>query len=196
MTSQTQQQDQILAVIGLGNPGKEYEKTRHNAGFRVLDQLIQGFSVPLQERKFRASWGLTALSGRKVLFCKPLTYMNRSGEAVCPLLAYFTIPSHQILVIHDDLDLDRGRIRLARRGGSGGHRGVTSIMDHLKSQDFPRLKLGIGRPLHQEPVEAYVLQPPYGDELPLFEDMIRQGERAVRAVLEFGLDRAMNDFNT
>lgn len=190
-----EQEDKIAAVVGLGNPGKEYEKTRHNAGFRVLDRLAGEFVIPLQERKFKASWGGGPVGGRKIVLIKPLTYMNRSGEAVGEILGYFGIPICRTLVLHDDLDLPHGLIRLVRRGGSGGHRGVSSIVDHLKSQDFPRLKLGIGRPAHGEPIEAYVLQSPYAEDVGVFEEMIAQGVRAVIAALTFGLETAMNEFN-
>jgi peptidyl-tRNA hydrolase, PTH1 family len=151
--------EKILAVVGLGNPGKEYENSRHNAGFEVLDRLIRRYGIGLQERKFRASWGAGLAEGRKVLFVKPLTYMNRSGEAVGEILKYFDISAGQVLVVHDDLDLPFARIRIAGRGGAGGHRGIQSIIDHLGTNDFPRLKMGIGRPKHGEPIESFVLQP-------------------------------------
>ncbi len=123
MGEQLERVDQIVAVVGLGNPGKQYETTRHNAGFRVLDRLAQLLSVRLEERKFPASWGTCTIERQKVLLFKPLTYMNRSGEAVSQVLRYFKVLPKQMLVIHDDLDLDPGRIRLAQRGGAGGHRG-------------------------------------------------------------------------
>jgi len=188
-------EDRILAVIGLGNPGREYENTRHNAGFMVLDRLIGHYSIGTQERKFRAVWGSGLAEGTKVLFVKPLTFMNRSGEAVGDILGYFGISPRQALVVHDDLDLPFSRMRIARKGGAGGHRGIQSIIDHLGTQDFPRIKLGIGRPRHGEPVEAFVLQPAYSGERQEFEAMIARAEEAARAVLSTGLSAAMNDFN-
>lgn len=188
-------EEKILAVIGLGNPGKEYENTRHNVGFRVVDRLVRIYSAGMQERKFRASWGHAAAEGRKILFVKPLTYMNRSGEAVGEILKYFGIAPQQALVIHDDLDLPYARIRLAARGGAGGHKGIQSIIDYLGTQDFPRLKLGIGRPRHDEPVETFVLQPPYPEDREEFEKMTAQAEAAARAVLATCLSAAMNEFN-
>jgi PTH1 family peptidyl-tRNA hydrolase len=185
----------ISAIIGLGNPGKQYEATRHNVGFRVVDILAGSSGTALQERKFQARWGSCDLEGRKVLLVQPLTYMNRSGDAVAEILRYFDISSSHILVIHDDLDLPVGRLRLVHRGGAGGHRGVLSIIDRLNSPDFPRLKLGIGKPAYKEAVEAYVLQNPYSDETAVFNEMISQGAQAVRSVLANGLDFAMNEFN-
>jgi PTH1 family peptidyl-tRNA hydrolase len=188
-------EEQILAVIGLGNPGKEYAGSRHNAGFVVLDRLIARYLPSMMERKFRASWGFGMAEGRKVLFAKPLTYMNRSGEAVGELLKYFSIPPGRMLVVHDDLDLPLARIRIAQRGGSGGHRGIQSIMDHVGGSDFARLKIGVGRPKHGEPVEDFVLLPPYAEDRENFQKAIVQAEEAVRAVLSADLAEAMNRFN-
>ncbi|MDR3554836.1 MAG: aminoacyl-tRNA hydrolase [Syntrophobacteraceae bacterium] len=188
-------EEQILAVIGLGNPGKEYAGSRHNAGFVVLDRLIAHYLPSMMERKFRASWGFAMAEGRKVLFVKPLTYMNRSGEAVGELLKYFSIPPGRMLVVHDDLDLPFARIRIAQRGGSGGHRGIQSIMDHVGGPDFARLKIGVGRPKHGEPVEDFVLLPPYSEDRENFQKVIAQAEEAVRAVLAADLSEAMNRFN-
>jgi peptidyl-tRNA hydrolase, PTH1 family len=191
----TSGEEKVLAVVGLGNPGKEYENSRHNAGFQVLDRLILCYGIGMQERKFRASWGSGTAEGRKILFAKPLTYMNRSGEAVGEIIKYFNIPANQVLVIHDDLDLPFARIRIARKGGAGGHRGIQSIIDHLGTSDFPRLKMGIGRPKHGEPIETFVLQPPYSEDREEYEKMYKAAEEAARAVLATCLAAAMNDFN-
>ncbi len=187
--------DQIVAVVGLGNPGGHYTATRHNVGFRVLEQLARSFSVNLEERKFPARWGASSIGGRKVVFLAPLTYMNRSGEAVGQMLRYFKISPNQMVVVHDDLDLPLGRIRLAMQGGAGGHRGVASIIEHLGDQGFARLRIGIGRPLHRETVEAYVLQPPYPEQERVFEEMIERSAEAMRTVLLEGMVKAMNLFN-
>ncbi len=187
--------EQIAVVVGLGNPGKGYLATRHNVGFRVLELLAGAFSVNLDERKFPARWGACAIAGRKVVFLEPLTYMNRSGEAVSQMLRYFKISPTQMIVIHDDLDLPVGRIRLALKGGAGGHRGVASIIDYLGGQDFARLKIGIGRPLHGETVEAYVLQPPYPEQAQVMTEAVERSAKAMRTVLLDGLVKAMNLFN-
>jgi len=188
-------QEQIIALIGLGNPGKEYEHTRHNVGFQVVDRLISHYSPVMMERKFRASWGFAIAEGRKILFAKPLTFMNRSGEAVGEIIKYFGIPPDRMLVVHDDLDLPFARVRIAQRGGSGGHKGIQSIIDHLGASDFPRLKMGIGRPKHGESVETFVLQPPYPEDRQDFETMTAQAEKAARAILATCLSDAMNEFN-
>jgi peptidyl-tRNA hydrolase, PTH1 family len=188
-------EEQILALIGLGNPGKEYEHTRHNVGFQIVNRLIASYSPGMMERKFRASWGFAMAEGRKILFVKPLTFMNRSGEAVGEIIKYFGIPPCQMLVIHDDLDLPFARIRIAQRGGSGGHRGIQSIIEQLGTSDFPRLKMGVGRPKHGEPVETFVLQSPYPEDREEFENMTAQAEKAACSVLATCLSEAMNEFN-
>ncbi len=186
---------QILAVIGLGNPGKDYAGTRHNAGFLVLDRLIAHYQPPMTERKFRASWGFAVAEGRKVLFAKPLTFMNRSGEAVGELIKYFGIPPAGMLVVHDDLDLPFAKLRLAQRGGAGGHKGVQSIIEHVGGPDFARLKIGVGRPKHGEPIEEFVLLPPYSEDREDFQNMLARAEETARAVLAGRLCEAMNKFN-
>jgi len=185
----------ISAVVGLGNPGKEYEATRHNLGFQVIELLAQYFNSVLQERKFRAMWGGLEIGKRKVYLIKPLAFMNRSGEPVGEFLRYFGIPANRMLVIHDDLDLATGRLKIVRQGGAGGHRGIQSIIQQLHSEEFPRLKLGIGRPARGEGVEGYVLGKPYPEDLPILIQMIDRAVRAVEAVLLSGLDNAMNKFN-
>jgi len=185
----------VFLVAGLGNPGPRYDGTRHNVGFRVVDRLAQRFSIPMQERKFPAHWGEGRIGSRKVVLVKPMTYMNRSGEAVGPILRYYRLPPEALLVVHDDLDLPLGRIRIARRGGTGGHRGVASIIQALGGGEFARLKLGIGRPRHREPVETFVLDGFYSDELEAAEEMVDRAAAAAVAVLEEGLEAAMNRFN-
>jgi PTH1 family peptidyl-tRNA hydrolase len=184
-----------FAVVGLGNPGKRYKDTRHNAGFRVIDELSRKLLIPLKEQDYQANWGMELVAGREILLCQPLTFMNLSGRVVGSMLKDFNIPASKILVVHDDLDLPCGRIKLAQRGGAGGHRGVLSIIEHLGHRDFPRLKLGVGRPQQGESVEQFVLQPPYADERAVFEDMVFQGVEAVQAVARDGLAVAMNRFN-
>jgi PTH1 family peptidyl-tRNA hydrolase len=188
-------EEQVLALVGLGNPGKEYEHTRHNVGFLVIDRLIARYLPAMMERKFRASWGFANAEGQKILFVKPLTFMNRSGEAVGEIVKYFGIAPSRMLVIHDDLDLPFARIRIAQRGGSAGHKGIQSIIDHVGSSDFPRLKIGIGRPKHGEPVETFVLQPPYPEDREEFSKMTEQAESAACAILATCLNDAMNQFN-
>lgn len=181
--------------MGLGNPGKQYEGTRHNAGFLVVEGLARRLAISLSEKKFKARWGVGEAAGGRVALLEPLAYMNRSGEPVGQFLRYFGVSTEDLLVVHDDLDLPCGRIRLARGGGAGGHRGVLSLVEHVGHSGFGRLKLGIGRPLHGEAVETFVLSCPYPDERAEFRDMIERGVEVVEYVLERGMDAAMNRFN-
>ena len=185
----------ISVIAGLGNPGPRYETSRHNAGFLVTDELARRAGVVLQERKFRAAWARGLVAGHPVLFVKPLTFMNLSGEAVGAVLRYFGASPGALLVIHDDLDLPVGRLRLARGGGAGGHRGVLSIVDHLGTVDFPRLRLGIGRPRFGEAVEAFVLEPPYPDERAAFEESVFRAVEAAEDLVRSGIETAMNRYN-
>jgi PTH1 family peptidyl-tRNA hydrolase len=196
MTGKSGPEEKILAVIGLGNPGKQYEGSRHNAGFQVVDELVRKWGVLLQERKFRASWGTASAGGGKIVLVKPLTYMNRSGEAVGEIIRYFGIPAGAMLVVHDDLDLPLGRIKVAAHGGgAGGHRGLLSIMEHVGNREFPRVKLGVGRPLFGEPIESFVLMSPYSADQKDFEEMVTRGAEVVLEIIAAGLDAAANRFN-
>ncbi len=185
----------VFMIVGLGNPGATYEGTRHNVGFRIVDALARRWTIGFQSRRFPAQWGEGRHDSTKVILVKPQTYMNRSGDAVGPMVRYFQVPRERILVVHDDLDVPFGRIKLVRKGGAGGHRGVASLIEVLGGNDFPRLKVGIGRPRHGESVEAYVLQSFYPDQEEAVERMIHRAVQAAAAVVEEGLDAAMNRFN-
>lgn len=137
----------VKMIVGLGNPGSKYEQTRHNIGFMAIDRLVNEIDIKFTEEKnFKALVGSTFIRGEKVYFVKPLTFMNNSGLAVRALLTYYNIPVDDLLVIYDDLDLELGKIRFRPKGSAGGHNGIKSLIAHLKTQDFCRIKLGIGRP--------------------------------------------------
>jgi PTH1 family peptidyl-tRNA hydrolase len=144
-------------IAALGNPGEKYLKTRHNAGFLFLDHLINFFSLPDYQPKFKGAFTEGVIQGQKLYFLKPLTFMNLSGQSLGPLAHFFKIPPEEILVIHDELDLEFGKIRLKIGGSSGGHNGIKSIEQGI-GPNFWRLRIGIGRPVHKEDVSNYVLQ--------------------------------------
>jgi PTH1 family peptidyl-tRNA hydrolase len=172
----------VRLIVGLGNPGREYEKTRHNVGFMVLDKVADSLGVSISREKFSALYGECRLDETKVFLVKPLTYMNRSGEAVAQFARFFKVEPSQILVIYDDLDLPLGKLRLRLRGSSAGHRGVQSIIDALSTQEFPRLRVGIGRPERKEEVINYVLSPFTEEEFKVLEPALeRAAECAVQA---------------
>jgi PTH1 family peptidyl-tRNA hydrolase len=182
-------------IVGLGNPGAQYEKTRHNAGFHVVDILADTYHLRW-ERRGRAMIATGTIGVEKVVLVKPLTYMNNSGEAVGELVRWFKIGPEDVLIVYDELDLPLGQIRLRARGSSGGHNGIKSIVQHLKTEQFPRMRVGIGRPAnaHMDTVN-YVLGAPSGDERIQLEATESKSAEAVVLYLEKGLDATMNIVN-
>lgn len=184
----------VTLIVGLGNPGPEYAGNRHNAGFQCLSRYAEHTGLRFSFYRFRASMAEKVWAGQRLLLARPLTYMNESGQAVAPLVRHYRVPLERLLVIYDDLDLPVGKIRLRARGGSGGHKGLDSILRALGTQDVPRLRLGIGRPACGDPVD-YVLSDFSPDELAA---MSRAYDRAVEAIdcfLREGVAAAMNAFN-
>ncbi|HHL39063.1 MAG TPA: aminoacyl-tRNA hydrolase [Deltaproteobacteria bacterium] len=183
----------MFIVAGLGNPGPRYEATRHNVGFMLVDRLAGLCGASFAERG-GALLAETELAGTDVLLCKPLTYMNRSGTAVAAVMAAWGVEPERLIVCFDDCDLPPGRIRIRRGGGSGGHRGVASIIDSLGTDAFPRVRLGIGRP-RDAAVSEYVLSPFDDDEHDILDTMLEKAAHCVEAIVSKGIDTAMNNFN-
>jgi PTH1 family peptidyl-tRNA hydrolase len=184
----------VWLVAGLGNPGPQYERTRHNVGFRVVERLLEGPAAG-GRRRFSALVGRGRIGGDEVIYLRPQTYMNRSGEAVGQAVRYYRLALDRLLVVHDDLDIPLGRLKLVTRGGAGGHKGVQSIIDALDEQEFGRLRVGIDRPRFGEPVEDYVLSPFYADQQAEAERMIDLAAAAVRSLIEAGPGATMNRFH-
>mgnify|MGYP005846950883 CR=1 FL=1 len=187
---------EMFLIVGLGNPGREYANTRHNIGFRCVDALAAQHGLAFDDKKkTKAKIALGNIQGRRVLLAKPQTYMNLSGSAVQGLAAFYRIAPAQIMIIFDDLDLPAGTLRIRPKGGAGGHKGVTDIIRRLGTQDFPRIRVGIGRPDGQMDPASYVLRPFDGQDE---EEMARTVERVLLAVeiwLTDGIDQAMNRCN-
>lgn len=181
------------AVIGLGNPGREYEETRHNIGFQVVEALAGGRSDFEDRGSYIFRGG--RIAGKRVLLAKPLTFMNRSGLAVADLLDDFSLDTDRLLVVSDDVNLPLGRIRIRTRGGDGGQKGLRSIIESLGSEDFQRLRLGIGTPVHADPLADFVLAPFGEEEKSAVEDMIARAVDSIRLRLSEGVERAMEQFN-
>ena len=182
--------------MGLGNPGPEYKDTRHNSGFKVLDLLSRELGIRLENRRFQSRNTRTKLEGKDIILLCPMTYMNLSGNAVRLCSDYYKIDRERILVVHDDLDLPVGRIKVARQGGAGGHKGVKSIIDHLGGTKFPRVRMGIGRPRYNESTEDFVLSPFYKDEKDAIEKMIQTAVDACRLAITDSVECAMNQINS
>ncbi|MEI3604568.1 aminoacyl-tRNA hydrolase [Pseudogracilibacillus sp. SE30717A] len=185
----------MKCIVGLGNPGKKYESTRHNIGFIVLDELARRNGFTFDENKYKSDFYVGFIQQEKVLFIKPQTFMNLSGEGVKPLLDFYKIDYTDTLVVYDDLDLPTGKIRLREKGGHGGHNGIRSLIDHLSTREFKRLRIGIGRPQDQTPVVNYVLQPFSKDDLTQVDGAIEQASRACEAWLTHSFSDVMNEYN-
>ncbi|MDR0965636.1 MAG: aminoacyl-tRNA hydrolase [Myxococcales bacterium] len=185
-------------IVGLGNPGREYEATRHNLGFRVVDALAARAHIDLMSTKFSAESGQGALAGHKVLLLKPQTFMNLSGQSVGPAAHFYKVAPEDIVVIHDELDLALGRLQLRSGGGTGGHNGLKSIVQCLGSGDFVRVRVGIGKPQGpeaRERVVGHVLSKFSVGEASQIDEAIDSAAQAIEALLEGGLAKAMNAFN-
>lgn len=143
-------------IAGLGNPGKQYEKTRHNVGFDLIDAFAKKHQIPLDKSKFNGVYGMGTIDGEKVILLKPLTYMNLSGESIKPMLDFYKLENKDLVVVYDDLDMPVGKIRLRMKGSAGGHNGIKSIIQHLSTQNFNRIRIGIDRPEHGS-ITSYVL---------------------------------------
>lgn len=185
-----------LLLVGLGNPGPEYALTRHNLGFWVVDHLSRVTGIKVGRRGFSSLWGQGRVDGVAVALCKPQTYMNLSGRAVAPLAAHLGVGPERLWLIHDDLDLPVGRLRLRVGGGAGGHRGVRSVIEALGRQDFGRIRIGIGRPPQGGDAARYVLDAPYGAERDILKDAAERAAEAALTILRAGVEAAMNRFNT
>ena len=168
-------------IVGLGNPGDKYQGTRHNVGFDVIDALARQEGLKLTDQKFRSDFTIWRVGDEKVLLVKPYTFMNLSGEAVLPLMSYYNISPDELVVVYDDLDLEPGKLRLRQSGSAGGHNGVKSIIEMLGTQDFKRVKIGIGRPQYGRKVVDHVLQRFDTDDRALIEQKIDQTTDLLRA---------------
>ena len=183
-------------VVCLGNPGDKYENTRHNAGFLVADALSKRHRVPVNKLKNRALTGVVDLDGQKVLVMKPMTYMNLSGEAVGPTARFYKIPADHVLVVSDDTDLPLGKLRVRRSGSAGGHNGLKSIIAHLGTDQFPRVKVGVGKKPHPDyDMADWVLSRFQGEDKKVMDAAAETAADAVECFILHGADQAMNQFN-
>ncbi len=182
-------------IIGLGNPGREYRATRHNVGFMVIDGLCEAFAIRLSRLQSKALVGTGNWSGKKIILAKPQAFMNLSGQPVSSLMRFYRIPLEQLVVIHDDLDLPVGTLRMRPGGGSAGQKGLGSIIAQLGTEMFPRLRIGIGRPPGQMDPADYVLEGFSTPEKELLSQVLSRAVEAIEDFMQFGLEHAMNAFN-
>lgn len=183
-------------IVGLGNPGKEYERTRHNAGWRALDAVADRLGCKVDKAKFQGLYGQTVYNGHKVFLLKPLTYMNLSGRSVLQLSAYYNVPPERIIVLFDDISLAPGRLRIRGNGSAGGHNGIKSIIAEVGSQDFPRVKIGVGAKPHPDyDLAAWVLGTFPAKEEKDFLFAVDNAVEAALTVIDKGVYEAANRYN-
>ncbi|WP_062051261.1 aminoacyl-tRNA hydrolase [Bacillus sp. JCM 19034] len=182
-------------IVGLGNPGGKYDGTRHNVGFDCIDYCANMLDIELNQLKFKSIFGTGIVNGEKVILLKPLTYMNLSGEAIRMISDYYKLSVEDLVVIYDDMDLPPGKIRLRQKGSAGGHNGIKSIIQHLGTKEFNRIRIGINRPDPGEAVVDYVLGHYKPDERPAMEAAVKLAAEAVEAWTEVPFLQVMNRYN-
>ena len=183
-------------IIGLGNPGTVYKNSRHNLGFKTVDLLSTQLDLHLSDHRFQTLSTSTKYHNKKILLACPQTLMNRSGIAVKHLVEYYRPDIRDIMVIHDDIDLDVGRIKIACGGGAGGHHGIESVAYHLGINEFCRTKIGIGRPRYNEAIEDFVLNPFYDDQQTTIKEALHIAVKAIESFVLYGVEATLNTFNS
>lgn len=183
----------MYLIVGLGNPGREYEHTRHNIGFDAIDKISSRYNIDLNRTKFKGMYGEGVLNGEKVILLKPLTYMNLSGESVGEIASFYKIRNENIIVIYDDVDLEVGRIRIRKKGSSGGHNGIKSILYHLGNEEFTRIKLGVGKA--ERDMVSHVLGKFHVEDREKIEGVLNCTVDIVDSIIKDGADSAMNKYN-
>jgi PTH1 family peptidyl-tRNA hydrolase len=183
-------------IVGLGNPGKEYENTRHNTGFKCLDLVSSKLGVSVNRKAFSALIGKTTYKGEQIILMKPQTYMNLSGDAVQPAAAFYKVPPERVLVVSDDVSLPLGKLRIRASGSAGGHNGLKSIISRLGTEAFPRVKVGVGAPPNQDyDLADWVLSGFHGQDAKVIAEATERAADALESILSEGVDRAMSKFN-
>ena len=185
----------MFLIAGLGNPGKEYETTRHNAGFMVIDALADKLGADVSEKKHKGLCGKAVIGGQKCILLKPQTYMNSSGESIRAAADYFKIAPEDIIVIYDDISLAPGQLRVRAKGSAGGHNGIKSIIAHLGTQEFPRVRVGVGEKPSRMDLADYVLGHFSAEDRKIMAEAVKEAADAACEIIESGIEHAMNAHN-
>lgn len=183
----------MFLIVGLGNPGKEYEDTRHNIGFKVVDNIAKEYNIEINRQKFKGTYGEGFIEGEKVILLKPTTFMNLSGESVRAVADFYNLDNDKVLVIYDDISLEIGTLRIREKGSAGGHNGIKSIIAHLGSDIFPRIKVGVGQP--DINLIKYVLGKFTKEEMVILSESIQATTKATGEIIKNDIKTAMNQFN-
>ena len=190
-------EDRMYIIAGLGNPGREYENTRHNAGFKAIDEIAKKAGIGISEKKHKALIGKGVFAGEKVVLVKPQTYMNLSGESIREVTDYYKVDAEsELIVISDDIDLDIGQLRIRPKGSAGGHNGLKNIIQHLGTENFARVRIGVGAKRAGGDLVSHVLGSVAGDDLELYDETIKNVADAVEMMILEGTEKAMNKYNT
>lgn len=185
----------MYLIVGLGNPEKEYASTRHNMGFNTINKIAKEYNINIKENKFEGLFWMGTIEDEKVILLKPQTYMNESGRSVIKFKNFYKVPDEKTIVIYDDIDLEPAKIRIRKKGSPGTHNGMKSVTECLSTQNFPRVRVGIGSPKYKDDLINYVIGKISKEELDLLEDGTKKAKEAVIEIIKNGVDSAMNKFN-
>ena len=185
----------MYIIVGLGNPEEEYSKTRHNMGFNTINKIAKKYNIEVNKTKYQGLYESAIIEGQKVILVKPQTYMNLSGNRIQEFIKFYKIEKENVIVIYDDMDIEPGLIKIRKQGGAGGHNGMKSIIQMLGTEEFPRIRIGIGRPKHNGDEINYVIGSIPEEEIPELEKGTEKAKDAILEILKNGIDSAMNKFN-
>ena len=185
----------MYLIVGLGNPEEEYSNTRHNMGFDVINGLSEKLNINVSKNKFKGIYGIGTIENEKVILLKPQTYMNLSGESIIEVIKYYNIDTKNVIVIYDDMDIEKGTMKIRKTGGPGSHNGMKSVIENLKTNDFARIRIGIGRPEKNYDKINYVIGKISKEEKEILEKGIKKAVEAIPEIIKNGIDKTMNKFN-
>ena len=185
----------MIIIAGLGNPTKQYEGTRHNAGFRVIDKIADDYGISINKKEFKGLCGSGYIEGQKVLLLKPQTFMNLSGESIKEAIDFYKIQKENIIIIYDDMDVKPGTIKIRKIGGPGSHNGMKSVIQNIKDKEFTRIRVGIGKPENKSDMIKYVIGNVSESDKKILDEATTIAKDAVIEILENGVDKAMNKYN-
>lgn len=185
----------MYLIVGLGNPEKDYNNTRHNMGFDTVNKLAKEYNISINQKKFKGLCGTGIIEGQKVIVLKPQTFMNLSGESIREAINFYKIEEEKLIVIYDDIDIEPGNIKIRKTGGPGTHNGMKSVMQNINSKNFARVRVGIGKPNYKGDLVNYVIGAMTEEDIKILDEATSKAKEAVKAIIKNGIDNAMNKFN-
>lgn len=185
----------MYLIVGLGNPETDYARTRHNMGFDTINVIAKKYKIEMTRTKFNSIFGMGTIEGKKVVLVKPQTFMNLSGQAVREFVNFYKINMEDVIIIYDDMDIEKGIMKIRKKGGPGSHNGMKSVVQELATQEFPRIRVGIGKPEHKNDAINYVLGYIPDDEYEVLQIGVEKASKAIEEIIKNGIDIAMNNYN-